>query len=141
MKRVCFLYNVAILFVLCIIDVNQIGYNFIFASKSQEMKQCLVNKEVWIIKQMLPHETNYNCNQQISKITLHAHYIKIHYMIMIGYQYAVFEITSWIKRVSFFWFIIYVKMNFNRVKIFVLRYLLNKNTIQIQLLHFYILKV
>ena len=31
MKRVCFLYNVAILFVLCIIDVNQIGYNFIFA--------------------------------------------------------------------------------------------------------------
>ena len=30
-------------------------------------------------------------------------------MIMIGYQYAVFEITTWIKRVSFFWFIIYVK--------------------------------
>lgn len=107
------------------------------------MKQCLVNKEVWIIKQMLPHETNYNCNQQISKITLHAHYIKIHYMIMIGYQYAVFEITTWIKRVSFFWFIIYVKWisiglrySYRHVTNFWLGYLLNKNIIQIQLLHF-----
>ena len=108
------------------------------------MKQCLVNKEVWIIKQMLPHETNYNCNQQISKITLHAHYIKIHYMIMIGYQYAVFEITTWIKRVSFFWFIIYVKWiqillrysYYITVTNFWLGYLLNKNIIQIQLLHF-----